>query len=312
MQQKFKIACIGCSWTEGTVVMEPKIEKKINAKQGICQSHKTTYPYILKQFLSKKNCEATVYNAGRAGSSVHFYPFMTDYVLEQFDPDVFVIQITTPDRNFMKLDLLLEEQNQMQFGHDEEEKGYYKIWDNNVNLIHLSPGMGWCAPLTASRDRHSMTDTSKLFWKTIAQDKKELKETFNDIVERMWKDRIKGKVAPDISLSEFSDYVSIWWEQEANNQNYNKYQFLNTLYSLIDQLEAKGKKVIPFFWFHSREYNNFKSQLVPLRQYPSVEKLFGTKLFKSFSIDQGHHFGLEGNTRLVQEFLGPQVLETMK
>ena len=306
-----KIACIGCSWTEGALLLDTKITKKIKAN-SYTQTQQSTYPYILKQFLSKKNCEATVYNAGRSGGSVHFYPFMANYVLEQFDPDVFVIQITTSDRNFMKLDPLLKEHSQMQFGYDKEEEGYYKIWDNNINLIHLSPGMGWCAPLTASRDRHKGLKDNQVFWKTFVHDKKQLKETFNDIVERMWKDRIKGRVAPDISLSEFSDYVSIWWEQEAKNQNYVMYQYLTTIYSLIDQLEAKGKKVIPFFWQHQDDVYNFKSQLVPLRQYPSIEKLFGNKLFKSFSIDKGNHFGVEGNTRLVQEFLGPQVLETMK
>ena len=46
-----KIACIGCSWTEGTVVMDPKIQNKINATKGVHQSQQATYPYILKQFL---------------------------------------------------------------------------------------------------------------------------------------------------------------------------------------------------------------------------------------------------------------------
>ena len=53
MPKKFKIACIGCSWTEGVLLLDTRITKKIKAN-GYWQSQQTTYPYILKQFLSKK------------------------------------------------------------------------------------------------------------------------------------------------------------------------------------------------------------------------------------------------------------------
>ena len=184
----------------------------------------------------------------------------------------------------------------------------HDVDDNEFNLPATHP----MKELWEQAGKDKMSVHSLKYSDYITTTTPKLKETFNNIVGRIWEDRIKGKVAPDISLSEFSDYVSIWWEQEAKNQNYVMYQYLTTIYSLIDQLEAKGKKVIPFFWQHQDDVYNFKSQLVPLRQYPSIEKLFGNKLFKSFSIDKGNHFGVEGNTRLVEEFLGPQVLETMK
>ena len=79
---------------------------------------------------------------------------------------------------------------------------------------------------------------------------------------------------------------------------------------MIDQLEALGKKVIPFYWLNYRP--ELKTNLFPIRQYPSVENLFDNETFKSLQIDNGYHFGKEGCTRLVREFLGPQVLETMK
>ena len=41
-------------------------------------------------------------------------------------------------------------------------------------------------------------------------------------------------------------------------------------------------------------------------------KMFDKKTFKELQIDNGYHFGKQGNTRLVQEFLGPQVLEITK
>ena len=92
MQDKTKIACLGCSWTEG-------VEKNSEPLQ-----HKDTYPYILNQWLTNSGHKNTMYNAGRAGAGMEYYHFVADYLLKNYDPDIFVIQITTHDRTILVLD----------------------------------------------------------------------------------------------------------------------------------------------------------------------------------------------------------------
>jgi hypothetical protein len=267
-----KIACIGCSWTEGA--------EQDNDTIGNIE----TYPYILNSWLQDKGHDNKVYNAGRAGSGLAFYPFMSNYVLKTFDPDIFVIQITTHDRDIFPFDPIEDDRKEMNFGWD-SQNNYYKIWDNNVNLIHLSPGFG------ASASKHSKENR----WEAV--------------VKSIWDKKINGKVAPELSYDDFKNYIATWWEQSKDTQ-YQTFYYYQQTYALIDQLEALGKKVIPFYWLNYRP--ELKTNLFPIRQYPSVENLFDNETFKSLQIDNGYHFGKEGCTRLVREFLGPQVLETMK
>ena len=39
--------------------------------------------------------------------------------------------------------------------------------------------------------------------------------------------------------------------------------------------------------------------------------MMGKKLFESYVIDKGFHFGPDGNAKLIEDFLGPAILETM-
>ena len=268
-----KIACIGCSWTEGVENTGEAIQKE------------ETYPYALYLWLNNKGVDNTVYNAGRAACGVSFYPFMADYLIGKFNPDIFVIQITTHDRSMLMLDPILEGEKQMRFGWDHDDDKYYKIWDNNTNLVHLSPGIG------ASASKHSEVDQ------------------WNPFVEYLWKTRIKDRVTPELTYEAFKNYVATWWEQSKDSK-YQAYYYYQQTYNLIDQLEALGKKVIPFYWINYKP--KLETKIFPIRQFPSVENLFDNETFKSLQIDNGYHFGKKGNTKLVQEFLGPQVLETMK
>lgn len=267
-----KIACIGCSWTEGA--------EQDNDTIGNTE----TYPYILNHWLQNKGYDNKVYNAGRASCSVAFYPFMTNYLLEQFNPDMFVIQITTHDRGIFPFDPIEDDRKKINFGWD-SKNNYYKIWDNNVNLIHLNPGFG------ASASKHNKENR----WETV--------------VESMWEKKVKDKVAPELSYENFKNYIATWWEQSKDTQ-YQIFYYYQQTYSLIDQLQSLGKKVIPFYWLNHKP--KLKTKMFPIRQYPSIENLFDDATFKSLQIDNGYHFGKDGNTRLVQEFLGPQVLEIIQ
>jgi len=273
MQKKYKIACLGCSWTEG-------------AGPEQLLPYTETYPYILNDWLKELGVEIQhMVNAGRSGSGVAFYPFTANYLLKEFDPDIFVLQITTHDRDIFPIDPIEDDRKEMNFGWDKEENNYYKVWDNNVNVIHLSPGFG------ASVSKHSKENK----WESI--------------VKNIWERKVLWKVSPELSYDNFKNYIATWWEQSKDTW-YQKYYWYQQTYALIDQLEALGKKVIPFYWINHKP--KLKTDLFPIRQYPSVENLFDDKTFKSLQIDDGYHFGKQGNTKLVQEFLGPKVLETMK
>ena len=268
-----KIACLGCSWTEG-------VEKNSEP-----MSNEDTYPYILNKWLSNQGYTNTMYNAGRAGSGVAFYPFMANYLLEQFNPDVFVIQITTHDRDIFPFDPIDEDRKKMNFGWDLEGDNYYKVWDNNVNVIHLSPGFG-----ASASEHHS-------------------EERWSWFIKHIWEKKIKDKVTPKLEYEAFKSYIATWYEQ-SKDSDYQIFYYYQQTYSLIDYLTSLGKKVIPFYWLNYKP--KLKTHLFPIRQFPSVENLFDDETFKSLQIDNGYHFGKDGNARLVQEFLGPQVLETMK
>jgi|TARA_Y100000287_G_scaffold59094_1_gene46413 hypothetical protein len=273
MQNNSKIACLGCSWTEGV----EKNSEPLN--------HKDTYPHILNQWLINSGHDNIMYNAGRAGAGIEYYHFVADYLLKNYDPDIFVIQITTHDRTILVLDPIDEKEKQMNFGIDQYGNTYHKIWDNNMSFVHLSPGLG------AGASEHGDIKTWAWF------------------VEHLWKSRIDNKVVPPLSFEAFKSYLATWYEQSKDSYHQTYFYYQQT-YSLIDYLESLGKKVIPFYWLNYKP--QLKTKLFPVRQFPSVENLFDNKTFKSLQIDNGYHFGKDGNARLVQEFLGPQVLETMK
>ena len=73
-----KIACIGCSWTEGVNI-----------------HHTHTYPYILHEKLLEQNVKNQVINAGRCAASLDYYPYVIQFLEKEFNPDYYIIQLTT-------------------------------------------------------------------------------------------------------------------------------------------------------------------------------------------------------------------------
>ena len=276
--KNLKIACLGCSWTRG---IHPNSEPMPNNEQ---------YPYHLMKYMNSNNINTDVIQAGRAGSSVKYCHLVADYLLKEFDPDIFVFQITTHDRDILALDPIETNEKRIRFSYDEikeseDSTSYYKIWDLSDNIIHLSPGLG------ASASEHH--EEKRWEW----------------FIEHLYNSKIKDKVTPHLPLEKFKSYISTWYEQQSQT-DYANYFYYSDTYSLIDYLQAKGKDVIPFYWLQYKP--EFRSNLFNLRTYPSVEGLFGKKNFESYQIDNGYHFSNEGNAKLVEKFLGPTILETMR
>ena len=272
MPAPFKVACLGCSWTEGISLDNKPMP------------HESTYPYILSNWLKDRGNNNIMYNAGRAAAGVEYYHLVADYLIKQFNPEVFIIQITTYDRSILALEPIDENEKRLNFGYDIYNNTYNKIWDNNKSLMHLSPGLG------ANASKHS--DETK----------------WDGLLDKIYNERIKGIMAPEVELDSLKNSIALWWEQ-SRDSDYQKYFYYSNLYSLINYLEEQEKIVIPFYWLKYKP--EFRTRLFPIRQYPSVEGFLGKKEFKSLTIDDGFHFGKEGHTKLVQEFLGPLIQETM-
>jgi len=277
MPSDLKIACLGCSWTRGHLLNEP-------------MPNEQTYPYHLMKYMNSNNINTDIIQAGRAGSSVKYCHLVADYLLKEFDPDIFVFQITTHDRSILALDPIETDEKRIRFGYDEIKESenstsYYKIWDLSDNIIHLSPGLG------ATVSKHYPG------------------KDWSELLNKIYNEKIKDKVAPPLSLESFKNYIATWYEQHIRT-DYANYFYYSDTYSLIDYLQAKGKDVIPFYWLKYKP--EFRSNLFDLRTYPSVEGLFGKKNFESYQIDNGYHFSNEGNAKLVEKFLGPTILETMR
>ena len=115
-------------------------------------------------------------------------------------------------------------------------------------------------------------------------------------------------MAPEVSFDAFKNYIALWWEQ-SRNTDFQKYFYYSHIYSLVDFLQEQEKVVIPFYWLKHKPW--FGSNLFSMRQYPSIQGMMGKKVFDSYVIDKGYHFGPEGNTKLVEDFLGPAILEIM-
>ena len=118
-----KIAFIGCSWTHGHNL-----------------PYTSTYPFILHYNLYKNNKRNQVINAGREGASWINYPDTLKYIHGKYDPDVYVIQHTTPDRGMLMWCSDKAKYQKITRDHDVYDN-YIQLWDNTQSYYHLTVGM---------------------------------------------------------------------------------------------------------------------------------------------------------------------------
>lgn len=79
-------------------------------------------------------------NAGRSGSSWINYPQTLQYIHKKYNPDVYVIQHTTPDRGMLLFSTNKEKYQQITRDHDVYDN-YIQLWDNTQSYYHLTVGM---------------------------------------------------------------------------------------------------------------------------------------------------------------------------
>jgi hypothetical protein len=250
-----KIACIGCSWTEGVNI-----------------HHTHTYPYILHEKLLEQNVKNQVINAGRCAASLDYYPYVIQFLEKEFDPDYYIIQLTTHDRMLLGLEA---HDKKLDFGYDTTHyDGYIKIWDNNKHWVHLSPGLG------AGSSKHS-NEAVKL----------QFADAFDEIYKKHF---VKENISPNKSEDEVKNFFGLWWEHHMNSlvAKDKYYQNVDTIHKMI-----KHKKSKTFYWI------NYRPQAEGYN-FPVVQDMF--KDFDQLTIDKGMHFGKPGNLRLV-DWLTPNI-----
>ena len=80
--KNLKIACLGCSWTRG-----------LSSTGNGDMPDNETYPYHLMTYLGNNGIKADIIQAGRPGAGVEYCHLVADYLLKEFDPDLFVFQL---------------------------------------------------------------------------------------------------------------------------------------------------------------------------------------------------------------------------
>lgn len=120
MQQKFKIACIGCSYTQGIKLYEHK-----------------SYPNILYDILKKEMPTVEVYNCGIGGSSSKIHKVMFEWVEQTIKPDLIVYQIT----NDCRTQIIHDSDITTAFELDKKSDNYY--------TVNISKDKWACLPLYA-------------------------------------------------------------------------------------------------------------------------------------------------------------------
>tara|TARA_B100000029_G_scaffold158723_2_gene154191 strand:- start:135 stop:935 length:801 start_codon:yes stop_codon:yes gene_type:complete len=105
-----KIACIGCSWTEGERL---PYEKTIS------------YPEALYNLLSQTMPDISVYNCGIGGTSAKLHKILYTWVIKQIKPDFIIHQITDICRTQITNDESISKAFNIQ--QPNNDKQYYKI-----------------------------------------------------------------------------------------------------------------------------------------------------------------------------------------
>jgi hypothetical protein len=196
----FKISFIGCSWTHGHNL-----------------SYTSTYPYIVHEKLNKSNIENQVINAGREGASWVNYPDTLEYIHNKYNPDVYVVQHTTPDRGMLLWCSDKSKYQKISRDHD-VYNNYIQLWDNSQCYYHLTVGM-------AER--------------LIANEKSELIEHMFNEIQR------KSNLKPGNII----ERVRYWLEHERLHPLTFK-QYKQTVDYCDMYVRRMNKKIIHVFWLN--------------------------------------------------------------
>lgn len=238
-----KISFIGCSWTQGYNI-----------------SYTDTYPYIVHKKLQEVNIENHVINAGRSGASWHYHIPMMKYLEKTHDPDVYVIQHTTPDRAFLKFQSRVWEDQKQTIVEDRKEN-YTTITEHTMSHFHFTAGLA--KQIITEPDYEWLDGNGQPLYPL-------LKKKFG------------------LTKEQIRDRLSYWYTHEQHHPLTFERYIENAEY-INNWVKLKNKKIVNIFWF-----NDEFSKLA----YPNKIIVGDSLSFDSFCVDEGYHFDVRGNTCL--------------
>lgn len=192
------IAFIGCSWTQG---------HKLH--------YTSTYPYSIHEQLNKDNIKNQVINAGREGASWINYPQTLEYIHTKYNPEIYVIQHTTPDRGMLMFTSPKSKYQRITRDHDVYDN-YIQLWDNTQSYYHLTVGLA---------ERIANNEQTELVQHMLSEIQRKSSLTENEIIQR----------------------VKYWLEHERLHPlMFEKYK--QTVDYCDMYVRRLGKKVIHLFW----------------------------------------------------------------
>ena len=290
-KQHIKIACIGCSYTEGLRANEIK-----------------SYPFLLyKKLKQDHNKKVEVYNCGVGGSGAKVHKHIFEYVRNIIKPDIIVHQITDSLRTEISNDKgeikygfytsanTIEEKNaqtnvnilQNDYESDNEPNYYYIRFDTKnwtVLPIILSYNLDNELPWTG---------INPFAKKQISPDGDTNRKTF-DGLENLYVNYIKSQNT--LTFQQFKNFCLY--------KNYvERYSVSNQLDYIADVdyiLNCKKPKKFSFFWLEEskKEYNT-KKQDQGNKEFKGtdIESMFKQKKksIKNYSLDDYLHLNSKGH-----------------
>ena len=244
----FTISYIGCSWT-----------------QGLNIPYTDTYPYILHEMLNDSEIANKTINAGRSGASWINYPQTLKYIHKKYNPDVYVIQHTTPDRGMLLFSANKDKYQRITRDHDIYEN-YIQLWDNTQSYYHLTVGMA----------------------------EQFLKNPQSDFVNHMLNEiKRKSSLAPGNVI----ERVKYWYEQERHHPLMFE-KFEETVDYCDMYVKRLGKKIIHLFWLDDSFVVNMNGSINGTDNQIVVQREL--KNFDELVVDEGYHFERAGNTEVAK------------
>ena len=292
-----KIACIGCSYTEG--LQSQPIE--------------SSYPYILYEKLKEKvQQEIIVYNCAIGGSSSKVHKNIFEYVKTSIKPDIIINQITDhyrcdilnhnqPDVRHWGIDLT----ESFYLTNSKEESNYYSLnfdtkqWSilpilAGVGVDSIGSEMPWTAINPFAKGEHNPNPNPT-------------KREFGT-VKNMWANFIKPNST--LTYQQFKNYCLYKYHVER----YSHSVFLDWVSDIDHVLNLSGDETLSFFWLErdKRMYNDYKETH---KQHhfngTDIESVFKAKKKKlnDYSHDNHQHLNTKGHKIVVDWIINKLVLK---
>lgn len=248
----FTISFIGCSWTQGhnipyTHTYPYILHEKLNkSKELLTDDIKQTYSLYkriteLDVDIPKFKEKVQVINAGRSGASWVNYPQTIKYIHKKYNPNVYVIQHTTPDRGMLLWCSDKKKYSVITRDHDVYDN-YIQLWDNSQCYYHLTQGM---AEAIINGTQPDLTD-----------------HMFNEIERKSG--LLKGNII---------ERVKYWYDHERLHPlTFEKYQ--ETVEYCDMYVRRIGAEVIHMFWLDNSFVTDVPTnQVIVQRQIKDFDKL---------------------------------------